>query len=97
MLLEEQIIQPLLQTVCSPQELLDLEQRLIDEVPREVVRSFIAIIVPALDPSAQADLIARLERCMTHEAFVEVMRDSIRPVVTDAEWHRLSEGSRQAA
>jgi hypothetical protein len=97
MLDEEQVVQPLLQTVFTAEELADLEQRLIDVVPREIVRSFIAIIVPALDPSAQADLIARLERCMAPEVFAEVMRDSIRPVVNDADWHRLNDVAQQAA
>jgi hypothetical protein len=97
MLDEEQVVQPLLNAVFTSEELANLEQKLIDEVPREIVRNFIAMIVPALYPSAQASLIARLERCMAPDVFREVMRDSIRPVVSEAQWRRLSEAAQMAA
>jgi hypothetical protein len=97
MLEEEMVVQPLLYGVFDDKKLAALEDRLINATPDEIVRNFIRIIVPALDPDDQEELIARMRRAMPPRSFETVMRDMVRPVVSDAVWKRLCEGDREAA
>lgn len=86
---EEQIVHPLLEAVFSDEELAAIELRAVKQMPVEVVFHFVRIIAPALDPEGRSELIARMQRYLPADRFAALMRDVIRPVLTETDLRRL--------
>ena len=92
---EEQIVRPLLHALFSDDELAAMEQRSVVKMPQDVFGHFIKIIAPALDPEGRQELVARLKRYMSQERFDALMRDVVRPAMTNDDANRPEE--KQAA
>ena len=92
---EEQIVRPLLHALFSDDELAAMEQRSVVKMPQDVFGHFIKIIAPALDPEGRQELVTRLKRYMPQERFDVLMRDVVRPAMTNDDANRPEE--KQAA
>lgn len=97
MLEEETELQPLLQSLFDDAELAAIEGRIIASIPPDVMLDFIRIMVPAIDPDARQDMLAGMMAGMPAEAFHHVIDAAVKPVLSDAEWHRLDRGLKAAA
>jgi hypothetical protein len=86
---EEQIIHPLLDALFTDEELAAFEQRSVGQVPESVLSHFVRLITPALDPEGRRELIARMQRYLPADRFAALMRDVIRPVLTEADLLRI--------
>jgi hypothetical protein len=86
---DEQIVHPLLEALFTDEELAAIEQRAIAQVPEEVLFHFVRIITPALDPEARDELVSRMRRYLPGDRFAALMRDVIRPALTEADLSRL--------
>lgn len=97
MLEEEVVVLPLLQGLFSDEELMAIEHAIIASIPPDVMLDFIAIMVPAIDRRARAEMILGMRGSMPPETFRTILRDTVRPVLSEADWQLLDTDLKRAA
>jgi hypothetical protein len=97
MLEEEVVVLPLLQGLFSDEELMAIEHAIIASIPPDVMLDFIAIIVPAIDRKARAEMILGMRSSMSPETFRTILRDAVQPVLNETDWLHLDTDLKRAA
>lgn len=88
---EETVIQPLLQTHFSDDELLEIEGQIVKAIAPQVLVNYLRIIVPAANPTERATMLAGMRAGAPAEAFQAIIRDVVRPSLSDTDWRDLSQ------
>lgn len=97
MLEEEVVVLPLLQGLFSDDELMAIEHRIVSSIPPDVMLDFIAIMAPAVDRKARAEMVLGMRKSMSPETFRTILRDAVRPALNETDWQVLDMDLKRAA
>ena len=86
--LEETVVQPLLESLMSPEDLQRLEIEIVSSIGPEVMMAFMRVMVPANDPVTRAMMLAGAQQGVASEVFLDVLQ-AFRPTLSELDWMDL--------
>lgn len=86
--LEETVVQPLLESLMSPEDLQRLEVEILSSIGPEVMMAFMRVMVPGNDRVTRAMMLAGAQHDVLPEVFLDVLQ-AFRPTLSDLDWMDL--------
>jgi hypothetical protein len=86
---EEEVIQPLLQSLFTDAELAALEQRILASIPPDDMMVFLGMMIAAGSFSGRVALPKGVKAGAPPEAFAAILETLVRPQTPAADWDRL--------
>jgi len=89
---EEQIILPVLQSLFTDEELIEIEHRIVSAIPPEQMMGFGALMIPAATRAGRIELLTGIRAGAPPEAFAAIIEVAARPNLSEADFAHLSAG-----
>lgn len=94
---EEQLIMPVMQSLFTDEELIEIETSIRAAIPPEDLMAVGALMVPAQTPQDRLVLLKEIQHIAPPEAFGPLLDVTARATLSEGDWVRLCEGLGVAA
>jgi len=86
---EEMTTLPVLQTLFTDEELVQMEGRILDSIPADELLDWLRRILPAMSRPERGDMLASLRRSAPKYLFRLILDEAARPTLEEADWADL--------
>jgi hypothetical protein len=89
---EEQFMLPILQSLFTDEELIDMEDRIVSALPPEEMIAVGRVMIPAATRSDRIGMLGAIRANAPAEAFAAIIELAVKPTLSPADFAHLSDG-----